>query len=213
MAGERWPSSWLPFWKTVLAGIMVLVVGGVILAYLTGWLFRDGSSPHRLESVAEGDVDPLSRNFTPKNHQSRIEISSVRINRAFEDYDSDISELKRDFKDSSEGIPGRFSKRGMLASGAFIKALMDLSRATKEKVYERFVELDRSIQDILIADFGKPSLADMGQEFHEQLNRLNEKEAQLKEIYLMLENHPKDWELRVIGEYRATKHFYLTDDP
>lgn len=213
MAGKRGASSGPPFLKTVLAGIIVLVVGGLILAYLQGWMFQEGSSPRGPESTGEGHVDPFSRNSTLSNHQSRVEISSVRINRALEDYDTDIAGLKRDFRDSSAAIAGRFSKSGLLASGAFIKALMDLSRATKEEVYQRFVELDRSIQDILIADFGKPSLGDMGQEFHEQLSRLKEKESQLKQIYLMLENHPKEWELKVIGEYRATRHFRLTDDP
>jgi hypothetical protein len=209
MAVEREGGSGPSFLKNVLAGIIVLVVGGLILAYLNGWLFNEGSG----SNPPEGSVDPLSRSSVPGNHQSRIEISSLRMNRAFEDYDADISGLKRDFRDSSEAIAGRFSNKGMLASGAFIKALMDLSTATKEEAHQRFVELERSIQDILIAGFGKPSVADMGEEFPEQLGRLNEKRAQLKQIYLMLEHHPKDWELKAIGEHRATRHFYLTDDP
>ena len=95
MAVEQRHSSGASFLKTVLAGIIVLVVGGLILAYLQGWLFQDGSRPKRPESAAEGDVDPLSRNSGLNNLQSRIEISSVKINRAFEDYDSDISQLEK----------------------------------------------------------------------------------------------------------------------
>lgn len=173
----------------------------------------DGDIVGRDKITIDGDIILSRPNAIPKNDESKNEIAKVKISRAFEDYDSAISELKRDFKDSSERIASQFSKRRMLASGAFIKAQMDLSVATKQKVYQKFVELDRSIQDILIKVFGKTSLAAMGKELDEELNRFNEKKAQLKEIYLMLENHPKDWELRVIGEHRATKGFDLTNSP
>ena len=93
MADEREGGSGPSFLKNVLAGIIVLVVGGLLLAYLNGWLFNEGGGSNPPEGGAEGSVDPLRRSSAPGNYQSRIEISSVRMNRAFEDYDADISGL------------------------------------------------------------------------------------------------------------------------
>lgn len=41
MTGKRAPSNGTPFWKNILAGIIILVVGGLILAYLKWQLPRD----------------------------------------------------------------------------------------------------------------------------------------------------------------------------
>lgn len=160
-----------------------------------------------------GDFIITTPGIASKDSASQTEIAKVKINRAFEDYDSDIPKLLRSFEDSSEQLFSYFSKRGMLRSGGFIGAQMDLSRETKDKVHQRLIELKRCIQDILIERFGKTSLSALGEEFEEQLRHLNDREAQARNTYIRLETYVKDLEMNVIGELRTSKGFRLTDDP
>jgi hypothetical protein len=66
MTGKRALRSGPPFLETVLAGIIILVVGGFILAYLQGWLLPRDKTPDLPQAPPSSPDGPLLPPFEPE---------------------------------------------------------------------------------------------------------------------------------------------------
>ncbi|MBI5023451.1 MAG: hypothetical protein HZC18_00405 [Candidatus Omnitrophica bacterium] len=145
----------------------------------------------------------------PTDNDSKIEVVKLRIKRAFEDYEQAVEDIKKNFPQESEAIAHKYNLNGVLSSGMHIKAQMDLSVATKVKLEGLLTNLERSVEDILIENFGKTTFASINGDLNDETQRLDKAKNGLHEIYKLLTDSPKSWEMKALGEQRLTKDFNL----
>jgi hypothetical protein len=136
-----------------------------------------------------------------------VGVAKLKIGRAFEDFNKNITDIARGFPKESEAIANQFNARGTIASGMHLKAQMDLSINTKRKLDEEIDGLKRKIEDILIETLNKTSLDSAGAEFDVEQKRLEEAKKQCVAIYPLLNDTPKSWEQKTMNEVRLTKDF------
>ena len=120
--------------------------------------------------------------------------------------------VRKNFSKESDRVAGEFNMGGSFKGGRHIKVQMDLSVTTKEKLKELFTELKRKIEDVLIENFNKPALSSFGNNFNEEKQRLADAEIKLHEIYKLLTDSPKSWEVKIFGELSQTKDFNLNEN-
>ena len=147
------------------------------------------------------------------NNKSKFEIAKLKIKRVFENFESALENIADNFPKESDALAGQFNSRGTLHSGMHIKAQMDLSTSTKEKLEKTLKELERNIEDVLIENFDKTTLTSFGDTFGVEIERLNKAKSRLQEIYKTLTDSPKSWEVKVFKEERLTKDFNLFENP
>jgi len=136
-----------------------------------------------------------------------VGVAKLKIGRAFEDFNKNITDIAKGFPEESEAIANQFNVRGTIASGMHLKAQMDLSINTKRKLDEEIDGLKRKIEDILIKTLNKTSLDSAGAEFDVEQKRLEEAKKQCVAIYPLLDDTPKSWEQKTMNEVRLTKDF------
>ena len=68
-----------------------------------------------------------------------------------------------------------------------------------------------NIENILIKDFGKTTLASLGNVFDAEIEHFNTIKNRLNVIYKKLSDSPKDWEKKALGEGTLTKDFNLME--
>ena len=151
-------------------------------------------------------------NQSSAGEASKIEIAKLKIKRAFENYEQAVETVRKNFSKESDRVAGEFNMGGSFKGGRHIKVQMDLSVTTKEKLKGLFTELKRKIEDVLIENFNKPALSSFGNNFNEEKQRLADAEIKLHEIYKLLTDSPKSWEVRIFGELSQTKDFNLNED-
>lgn len=142
-----------------------------------------------------------------------VGVAKLKIGRAFEDCNKNITNIARGFPKESEAIANQFNARGTIASGMHLKAQMDLSINTKRKLDEEIDGLKRKIEDILIETLNKTSLDSAGTEFDAEQKRLEEAKKQCVAIYPLLNDTPKSWEQKALNEVRLTKDFDVLNGP
>lgn len=162
------------------------------------------------KTVIENQVNVNAIGVIPNDN--KISVAKLKINRAFKDFNSAIQNISEDFPKESARIAGQYNLRGMLTSGGFVQAQMDLSIKTKRRLDKEFENLNRGVEDILVEILGKPSLQSAGPEFNEEQNRINEAEKRCRDIYPLLNENPKSWEMKALREIRLTKDFDVAND-
>src|SRR3989338_6272804 len=110
----------------------------------------------------------------PADNKTKIDVSKLKINRAFEDFNKAIDAIVSGFPKESEATATQFNVRGVPRGGGHIQAQMDLSISTKKKLDQKYEELKRKIEDVLVEVLNKPSLQSAGIEFNEELRLLDE---------------------------------------
>ncbi|GEM_PF-5086848 len=151
-----------------------------------------------------GDSNP-----SPVNEASKIDVAKLKIKRAFEDCEQAVENIKKNFPEESDKLAVQFNRRGVLSSSGHIQAQMNLSITTKAKLVNLLTELERNIEDVLIEDFNKTTLTKINGHFNEEVERLDKIKNKLYEIYKLLTDTPKSWEMKALRELRLTKDFNL----
>lgn len=146
---------------------------------------------------------------TQSDNRSKIDVAKLKIKRAFEDYEQVVETIKKDFPKESEALANKYNVNGVLSSGMHIKAQMELSTSVKEKLEQALTKLNRDIEDVLIENFDKTALGSLGDDFTEEMQRLNKAKSALHEICKALADSAKSWEVKALGEVRLTKDFNL----
>ncbi|MFH2137394.1 MAG: hypothetical protein ABII88_02660 [Candidatus Omnitrophota bacterium] len=157
--------------------------------------------------IIQGDATTKENN--KEDVESKIKIAKVKINRELEDFEHIVAETYEFFRKEAEALAGQFNTRGMLTSGVFIKAQMELSQKTKEKIDRLWLKMDRNIEDTLINSFNITSFTPMINEFLKEHNKRSDLFNAKKEIYHYLESSPKSWEIKIFNEEKITKNFKL----
>lgn len=148
---------------------------------------------------------------TQSDNRSKIDVAKLKIKRAFEDYEQVVETIKKDFSGESEALANKYNVNGVLSSGMHIKAQMELSTSVKEKLEQALTKLNRDIEDVLIENFDKTALGSLGDDFTEEMQRLNKTKSALHEICKALADSAKSWEVKALGEQRLTKDFNFQD--
>lgn len=103
MVRERGSTSGPPFWRNILTGIIIIVVAGIILAYLKGWLLQDGwisDRPHEPSPLPDTQQSsPVEAESTQSRPKSTV-LDSVEVG----DHRQLSSRKKNDSK-SSDILP------------------------------------------------------------------------------------------------------------
>lgn len=168
-------------------------------------------SPHTAKEMSQPPINnnAASQRGSLTDEPSKMEIVKLKIKRAFEDYEQVVETIKKDFPKESEALANKYNVNGVLSSGMHIKAQMELSTSVKEKLEQALTKLNRDIEDVLIENFDKTALGSLGDDFTEEMQRLNKAKSALHEICKALADSAKSWEVKALGEVRLTKDFNL----
>jgi hypothetical protein len=145
--------------------------------------------------------------------KAKIDVSKLKINRAFQDFNGVFQAISESFPNESESIARKYNFHGMLGGGEFIKAQMDLSINMKRRLDSEYEALRRKIEDTLVETLGKTSLQSAGMEFDAEQSRLNDALSRCKAFYLLLNDNPKSWERKALKQNSLTKDFDVANGP
>ena len=211
-----------PLWAQILVFICILIILSILffVPRKTFPIVKKETSRVHIEKIDKaGDIvagDKIiiegSVNLEGKNNnnvESQINITKLKINRELEDFEYAASETIESFKEETKMLAGQFNARGMLTSGSFIKAQMDLSQKTKDELDRLWLKMDRNIENILIEDFKITSFTPMINKFLKEHNKRTDLFNTKKELYHFLESSPKGWEIKIFKEEKITKNFKL----
>jgi hypothetical protein len=124
--------------------------------------------------------------------ETKIKTSKIKINRFFEDFDSQVESIKQEYQKENPRICSVFSSRGMAQSGEHIQAQMECARNAKNKIESLLTNLNRNIEDILLQNFNITTLEE-NDEFKKEASLLIQEKEKVKNIYKLLEDTVKDW--------------------
>ncbi|MFH0772031.1 MAG: hypothetical protein V1933_05375 [Candidatus Omnitrophota bacterium] len=150
-------------------------------------------------------VSTLPQAMVPQ--YNKTDVAKLKINRAFEDFDKTFTETVDGFPKKSSVLASQFSARGLARSSIHINAQKELSINTKKDIDKALEELYRRIEDILVELLGKTSLQSSGAAFVAEQKRLEETKNKCQGVYPLLNNSPRDWEQRALGQTGLTKDF------
>lgn len=138
---------------------------------------------------------------------NKVAVAKLKIVRAFEDFYGNLKEIREKFSKDSDILASQYSVRGVLTSGLFVKAQMDLSINVKRQLDKKYEELKRRIEDILVDNLGVTSLQLAGTDFEGDQLQLYEAQKNYKTFYTVLNNNAKNWEMRAVRQDTITKNF------
>ncbi|MCJ7577546.1 MAG: hypothetical protein MUO91_03765 [candidate division Zixibacteria bacterium] len=140
--------------------------------------------------------------------ETKIKTSKIKIDRFFQDFDSQIESIKQEYQKENSRIVSVFSSRGMAQSGEHIEAQMEYARNAKNKIETILTNLNRNIEDILLENFNITTLEE-NDEFKKEASLLIQEKEKVKNIYKLFEDTVKGWEKRCLGHIELTKDFRL----
>lgn len=144
---------------------------------------------------------PLSEDTT------KVDVTKLKIKRAFEDFDKAIDEIASNFPKESDKIANLYNAHGVLGSGEHIQKQMDLSINTKKELDQQLQDLQRKIENALIEGVGKTTLQLAGDRFNDQQEVFVQAQSRCRTLYPLLNDKPKSWEMKALNELRLTKDF------
>lgn len=206
-------------------GVCVLASSNIIAAYIQSHVQQNKQlSMTKTESnstilhdlTANGDIvgrDKIIVQTVPvlktENIQDQIKVSKVKIKRILEDLSYSLEDTRKEYLKESDKVANDFNSRNMLTSSIFIRAQMDLAIGMKERIEKLITKAHRDIQDIILENFKATELKEIP-EFTEENQALVEIEkSKVPEIYKLLENIVKSWEMKALQTSQLTKDFKL----